>query len=82
MESRLSGDGVRLALFKHIWAKSTHHEMKKNFRLPDTIIYKLKFPTYWIFSSQLDWLIKSKSEINITKKNILKKFLPKKSKRV
>ena len=77
MESKLSGNGVRLALFQYLWAKSTDHKMSRLFKVPDTIIYKLKFPTYWIFTSKKDGYIKTKSEINITKDNILKKFASK-----
>ena len=51
--------------------------MKKNFNLPDTIIYKLKFPTYWIFTSKKDGILKQKSETTITKDNIIKTFLKK-----
>ena len=74
MENKLSGDGIRLALYRHLWTKSTHHSMNKSFRMPDTIIYKFKLPTMWVFTSSKDGLLKIKSDINITKQNILKKF--------
>ena len=60
-----------------LWTKSTNHKMGKNFRIPDTVIYKLKFPTQWIFTSKIDGVIKNKTEIHITKENILKSFLKK-----
>jgi len=63
-----------------LWTKSSDHKMTKEFRIPHTVLYKLKFPTNWLFTSIKDGMFKRRTEINITKENILKVFLNKPNK--
>jgi hypothetical protein len=74
---KLHGDGLRLNMYQMFWTKTSEHKMTKTFRVPDTIIYKLKFPTYWVFTSKRTGFIKNKTEVHIKKDNILKCFLKK-----
>ena len=60
-----------------LWTKSNDHKMSKEFTIPDTIIYKLRHPTRWLFSSVRTGLIINKTEVHIKKDNIIKAFLKK-----
>lgn len=56
----LNGDGLLDDIFPLLWTKPQDDTISFNFRLPNTIIFRDRKPTYWFFSNKQGVILKKK----------------------
>lgn len=74
-KSPLEGDGVIENLYEYLWEKDNLDRGPMGVRVPDTVVFKLRSPVAWYFTSAKDGTIKRKRKANLTMENIEEGFL-------
>lgn len=71
----LEGDGLIENLYHYLWEKDGLDRGPTGVRIPDTVVFKLRSPVAWYFTSAKDSTIKRKRSINLTMAKIEEAFL-------
>ena len=74
-KSPLEGDGLIENLYHYLWEKDGLDRGPTGVRIPDTVVFKLRSPVAWYFTSSKDSTIKRKRSVNMTMAKIEEGFL-------
>ena len=71
----IEGDGLIENLYQYLWEKDSLERGPVGVRIPDTVVFRLRAPIAWYFTSAKSGGIKRKRKANMTLEKIEEGFL-------